>query len=234
MKKKIIITGGGPLVKVSEEMINKLAAPSGKLYRKQNCVTCTLYFLGIFGNPLKKLLNSLEKNRGLTLTHITNMIREYENSIRKSNQKENLILEDRGRTEYARYRIPDGPLTNQDINKLYLSLFTKIYENIPYGFATIVLYERANGLNHAIVIIRGAKGSYNILDIQSDIFIRSHDGSEIITFLKNQNIVAFCVFENGLVLNIVKSPRTGIPGHSRRNISKKTRDGLSRQLSFTQ
>ena len=234
---------GGPLVKVSKKMLENISAPSGELYKTgSNCAAISLYFLGIFGEPMRKILEYINKylTYGLDDDYLLQNIREYENImrikniLRIENGKEAIIIEDKGKTEYKCYK---KPFYEKEKLEWYKEMTKKIFDKIPPGYATILKYVRENvewhsewyyDIGHIVICLKGQGGSLNILDLQSGILIRcesENNINEIINYFYSQGINSFTTYSGGLILKPVEEPVTGIPGHSRRQLSRRLWSG---------
>ena len=228
---------GGPLVKVSKEMLENISAPSGELYKTEsNCAAISLYFLGIFGEPMKKLLKYIKKylTYGLDDEYLLQNIREYENIMRRENKlrlkqgQEPIIIEDKGKTVSEYY---NKPFYEKEKLEWYKEMTQKIFDKIPPGYATFIKYVREvvewqsewfENVGHIVISVKGQSGSLNLLDLQSGILIRcesENNINEIINYFNSQDINSFTIYSGGLSLKPVEKPITGIPGHRRRMLS---------------
>ena len=237
---------GGPLVKVSKKMLENISAPSGELYKTgSNCAAISLYFLGIFGEPMRKILEYINKylTYGLDDEYLLQNIREYENKMRIKNilrvekGQEAIIIEDKGKTEPEKHIKPKYVNNNKKL-EWYKEMTKKIFDKIPPGYATILKYVRENvewhsewykDIGHIVISLKGQGGSLNLLDLQSGILIRcesENNINEIINYFYSQDINSFTIYSGGLSLKPVEEPITGIPGHSRRNLSRRLRLGF--------
>ena len=215
--------GGGPLVKITDSMLKNISIPSAEINKTGNdCSAIALYFLGIFGSTMIKILQLIKKRpfSGINDNIILQLIREYENNIRK-NYKDN-IIEDNGPSKYFSFVHPVNMKSRKSKIKWYKRAVTKIFENIPNGYGTICSYGRFDYSGHIVLVIRGNNGSFNILDLQTGSLIRSYNKTEIALFFYQENIYEFAIYYDGLKLNSVLKSNTGIPGHKRNQWDKKT------------
>lgn len=204
-------------------MLNNISIPSAEINKTgMDCSAVALYFLGIFGSSMIKMLQIIKKRpfNGIPDKIILQSIREYENNIRK-NYKNN-IIEDNGPSKYYSFIYPLNMKSKKSKIKWYIRAVTKIFKNIPEGYGTIFIYGRFDYSGHVVLAIRGNNGSFNILDLQSGTLIRSYHKEEIASFFYKENIYAFAIYYAGLKLNSVLKPNTGIPGHVRNQWDKKT------------
>ncbi len=225
--------GAGPMVKMSKEMLQQLSVPSASAnLTSTDCAACALYFLGMFGKPMRRLVSYIIKHRiGVSDIHLQNLIREHENHIRR--RKPHLILNDQGPTEIEFVSIPSASKiwSEKQYAKFYKKMCNYIYNTIPFGFATIFSYARNDQTGHIVVAARGKNGSYILLDVQSGFLIHSYSGQEIQNYFYDNYIVDFAKYSRGLMLKSVDTPLTGIKNHQRMAHKKKTIANITRQIS---
>ena len=200
--------GNGPLVEISQEMLEKIAIPSKKAYDTgKDCVAISLYFLGVFGDTMKRIIEYINKYKmGLDDDLILQYIREYESNIIKNYP--DLIIDNYGPTDYWILDYHEG----MDYNLFCYSAFDALFD-IPKGFGTIMSYRRKDGTGHVVVIIKSNK-SYNILDLQSGEILKYNRSIDLINeYFYRENIVTIIIYYNGLKLKPVPNCNEDIPDH---------------------
>ena len=224
-------SGGGPLVKISEKMLHTLSFPSTELCETgMDCGAISLYFLGVFDNTLIKVLSFIKKNPsiGILTDYLLQLIREYENKIRKNNPE--FIINDLGPSQLMYKSHPKNMRSKKSKLKWYKRMINNIYHNIPNGFGTILYYQRFDFSGHFLIIIKGIHGTKNLLDIQQDHIIQGID--DVSQYCLKEDIHTFGIFYNGLQLNSVENPITKISGHTIKRIPRREVEELVRNISY--
>ena len=237
LKKKLInLKGGGPIVKLNRQMINDIAKPSDIACKTRlDCSLIALYFLGVSDNAFKRLLSKfvknlkkLKKNHGIKISEIVEIIRQYENYIRKN--KKYIIEEDLGPTEPDYYRWSRLELLDDKQYKEWIKrIVNDIFKTIPNGYVSIVFLESPlYGGGHYINIGKTIDGKEFLLDIQNNVFVITNEKKiPIYDYFFKHKIIYVSSFIKGLKIKSVENTKLTYNAHRHQTSKKKFKSYIS-------
>ena len=203
MKKNRIFHGGGPFIKMTDEMNQNLHV----IGYDNTCAANAAHYLGFPSSIVSHIVSSASTGQGTGVSNklVLDEIRKYENLFQNtqlSKESQACLYNSNNFTQCK--ELNNSDVENLEYSDLRQNFFTSdkrdtaintIFDSLPKGYATFLGFGRSNGTGHYVVI---AKDINDIAFIIDPMIQRNYRGIEIIKqYLKLQNVVWFITFSYG-------------------------------------